>query len=393
MKRAFRCGPCFAAAALPILLANACTAQRNEQLLFAVAPGSPIDIEGSPSSVVLGDVNQDGQSDAAVMSMRGVTVLLGQGDGRFRATPGSPVQVPEGSTEMALGDLNGDGKLDLALASHGSYSVTILHGDGAGAFAPAPQPPVIMKEGQRPHTHGLHVGDLNGDGSLDLVTMNSDDNDVSIAFNDGKGGFTRASSSFGVRPSPYPGALGDVNNDGHLDIIATSTGRHSSAEEASTNALIVLMGDGKGGFRSVPVPLKTVLPWFVVVADLNADKNPDLLATHTERRELSVLIGDGKGAFTEMPDSPHDLGGRHSWYMGAIDVNGDGHLDVAAANGDGVRVMLGDGRGGFHAAPGSPFGTPEGTWQLAVGDVNGDAKPDVVTTNLEGGSVSVLLVQ
>src|SRR4029434_8768964 len=98
---------------------------------------------------------RDGKTDALVMSMRGVTVLLGQGDGRFRPTPGSPVQVPEGTTEMELGDLSGDGKLDLALASHGSYAVTILYGDGQGAFAPAPQPAVIMKEGQRPHTHDL----------------------------------------------------------------------------------------------------------------------------------------------------------------------------------------------------------------------------------------------
>jgi hypothetical protein len=351
-----------------------------------------MDIEGSPSSVALGDVNQDGKIDALVMSMRGVTVLLGQGDGRFRAASSNPVHVPEGSTEMALGDLNDDGKLDLALASHGSYAVTVLHGDGQGAFAPSPQPPVIMKEGQRPHTHGLLLGDLNGDNKLDLVTMNSDDNDVSIAFNDGQGGFARAPSSLAVGASPYPGALGDINNDGHLDIIATSTGRHSSAEEASTNALTALLGDGQGGFRAVSIPLRTVLPWFVLVADVNADHKPDLLVTHAERRELSVLIGDG-GAFTETPDSPHDLGGHYSWYLGAIDGNGDGYVDVAAANGDGVRVMLGDGRGGFRAAPGSPFKTPSGTWQLAVGDLNGDAKTDVVATNLEGGSVSVLLAR
>jgi hypothetical protein len=139
-----------------------------------------------------------------VASARGITVLLGQGDGRFRVAPSSPIKVPEPSTEMVLGDLSGDGKLDLALANHDSYGVTLLFGDGNGGFAIAPHSPVIMKEGQHPHTHGLHTGDLNGDGKLDLVSVNSGDNDVSVAFADGKGDFTRAASPFAVAASPYP---------------------------------------------------------------------------------------------------------------------------------------------------------------------------------------------
>jgi hypothetical protein len=72
-------------------------------------------------------------------------------------------------------------------------------------------------------------------------------------------------------------------------------------------------------------------------------------------------------------------------------LSGDGHADVVAAAGDGVRVMLGDGRGAFRTAPGSPFATGKGAWQLVVGDLNGDKKPDVATSNLESGTVTVLL--
>jgi hypothetical protein len=360
--------------------------------LFAPAPDSPIRLADAPGNVALGQVNRDGKLDLVVASRGGVNVLLGQGDGRFRVTPHSPIELPDPCTEMVLCDLDDNGNLDLALANHGSYRVTLLFGDGKGGFALAPQSPAIMKEGQHPHTHGLCAGDLNGDGKLDLVCINSDDNDVSVAFADGKGGFMRAAASFAVEPSPYPSALADLDGDGHLDIVATSTARPTPQQRSLTGALTVLLGDGRGGFRGGRVPVRTVAPGFVVVADVNSDRRPDLVATHLERRELTILIGDGRGGFAETAGSPFDLG-HTAWHVAVADVNADGKPDAAAAAGDGVCVMLGDGRGGFQRAPGSPFATGRGSWQLAAGDVNGDGKPDVVTSGLEDRTVNILLAR
>jgi hypothetical protein len=361
--------------------------------LFRAAPGSPIAVPDGPGNVALGDLDGDGKLDLVVAcgKAKSVTVLLGQGDGRFRPAPGGPVKLPAGPTEMVLSDLNGDGKLDLALANHDSYDVMLLLGDGNGGFALAPQSPIVMKEGKHPHTHDLNVGDLNGDGKSDLITVNSNpDNDISIAYGDGKGGFTRAPAPFTVGPSPYPGALADLDGDGRLDIIATSTGRSTPEEQASTNAVTVLFSDGKGGFRKNRVPLRTILPWFVAVADVNGDRKPDLMVTHAERNELTVLLGDGKGAFQEAAGSPFDLG-HSAWVVAVLDADGDGKADVVAAAREGVRVMLGDGKGGFKPAPGSPFPAGKGSWRLAVGDVNGDGKMDVVTPGVEDNTVTILL--
>jgi FG-GAP-like repeat len=376
--------------ALVALVGTACSATVVERPLLIPAPGSPIAVVDSPGSIGLGDVNQDGKPDLVAAGGRSVTVLLGEGDGRFHAASGGPIHVTDPPTELVLQDLNGDAKPDLALGSHDSYGVAILLGDGKGGFTPAPGSPVVMREGHQPHTHGLNAGDLNGDGAFDLVSVNSNDNDVSIAFGDGKGGFTRAESPFAVGASPYPGALSDLNGDGNLDIIATSTGRHTHSQESSTNALTVLFGDGRGSFRRGAIPLRTVLPWFVAVADVNGDRKSDLVVTHAERSELTVLLGNGSGAFTETAGSPFNLG-HYAWHQAVADLNGDNRPDVVAAAGDGVRVMLGDGRGGFRTAPGSPFATGKGAWQLVVGDLNGDGKPDVATSNLESGTVTVLL--
>jgi hypothetical protein len=98
----------------------------------------------------------------------------------------------------------------------------------------------------------------------------SEDNDVSVALGDGRGGFTRAPRSpFAVGHSPYPGALGDVNGDSYLDTIATSTARPNSQQEAATRALTVLFGNGRGDFRQSRVALRTMQPWFVAVGDVN----------------------------------------------------------------------------------------------------------------------------
>ena len=127
-----------------------------------------------------------------------------------------------------LGDVNGDGNLDLALASHESYKVILLFGEGRGRFVPAPSSPIVMKDGRKPHTHGLAIADFDGDGTADLITVNSnDDNDRGHARR-GQGRFTRAPGSpFAVGPGPYPLALGDLDADGSLDAAVTSTGFRS----------------------------------------------------------------------------------------------------------------------------------------------------------------------
>jgi hypothetical protein len=254
----------------------------------------------------------------------------------------------------------------------------------------APNSPIVMRLGEHPHTHGLVVADINRDNKLDLITCNSSDNDISLAFGDGRGNFTRAPQSFPVGPSPYPFAVGDVNSDGWPDIVATATATGPSRRQQLpfSRALTLLLSDGKGGLAPRQLPIRTGEPWFAAIADLNRDGKPDIVATHHEINAMTVMIGDGRGGFTEANGSPFDFG--VSLYQLIIaDVDRDATMDVVATSGNSIRVLLGDGRGGFKPAPAIAAGP--GAWRISMADLNADGAIDIVTSSADNNSVSVLL--
>ena len=382
-------------AAIALLTLASCAGATNP-LNSLFHPAIRIAMQSKPSNVAVADLNKDGRLDLIVASeeARTVSVMLGEKGGvPFRAASNQTITLSESPGEMAVGDVNGDGQIDLALDHHDSYKVTLLFGNGRGGFAPAPNSPIVMKQGQHPHTHGLGMGDFNGDGKLDIASVNNEDNDISVALGDGRGGFTNAPNSpFAVGPSPYPLTLADVNSDGRLDIVSntSATGPNRAQQLATSRALTLLVGDGNGGFKRNDIPLRTGQPWSAAVGDVNGDRKPDLVATHHDQSSLTVVLGDSAGGFREIAGSPFDMG-HNVWRFALADINGDKRLDVIAAGGDSVRVMLGDGAGNFTPAPGSPFATASGTWRLAIGDTNVDGKPDIVTSNTDSKSITVLL--
>jgi len=366
----------------------------QQRPMFAPASGSPIALGCGPGTIAVGDLNKDSKPDliAGCEQTRTLTVLLGTGAGAFRVS--NPLALPDPPGNMALGDVNGDGNPDLAIDSHDSYGVMLMLGDGKGNLAVASNSPIVMKQGTQPHTDGLGLADVNGDGKHDLITANNADNDISVAIGDGRGGFTRAPTTFAVGPSPYPFALGDVNNDKRPDIIATAsaTGPLRAQQLRSSFALTLLLNDGRGGFRRSDLALRTGQPWFADIGDVNGDGKADVVASHHDHSKLTVLTGDGTGRFLEGASSPFDFG-RNVFQVLLADVNRDGRPDALAAVGEGVSLLLNDGRGNFRTAPGSPVRSGQGVWRFAVADVNADGKLDLVTSNLESRSVSVLLGQ
>ena len=175
-------------------------------------------VTSAPYSFAVGDFNGDGKQDLAVpgSGSNNMAILLGDGTGHFSAAAGSPVAVGTNPTSAAAGDFNDDGALDLAVANANSNNVSVLKGDGTGRFASFPGSP-IATGGTYPAN--IVVADFNGNGEADVATENNNSNTVTILSGNGTGAFTPyAGSPFATGTDPQQLTVGNFDGLGPAEL-------------------------------------------------------------------------------------------------------------------------------------------------------------------------------
>jgi len=363
----------------------------NTRGSFVPVPDAWRPVPGPVQGLVLFDGDQDGDLDLVETRAQGWDgasgygmanhVAWNDGGGRFRqgVVPPIPLTVTGGA---ALGDLDGDGHLDLLCGGGG---VQVLRGDGRGGFAA----PLLR---QLPVRGKPELGDLDGDGDLDAVLVEA------LAFhvlhNPGDG-LLRASTSIfysglAAGSGGTDGVLGDFDGDGALDLLVVTVGRGRPPYYFAPEVDLLYRGDGRGGFAAVPTALPVGSASFDVTAgDLDGDGRLD-------------AVTDGGAVYRNTPARLVAESYRNPEYAGftraqLADMDGDGHLDLVCGNGcqsfglfsscdrftnsPPKTVLWNDGRGNLGGAEPLRSVLPTyfgNTRAVAVGDVDDDGDLDVV---------------
>ena len=230
------------------------------------------------------DLNDDGKLDVVMAFPRklgdvaGAYAALGKGDGTFQ-TQSAVYTAPSTYTGLVLIDFNRDGRLDIVTAGGGFVSVLLGKGDGTFPFT-GPDFPVASGTLIR----SLAVGDLNGDGALDVVAPDSEGMTLNVLLGKGDGTLL-AAQQFPCGQDPADVKIADLNLDGLPDIVATN-----DSGSASAGTVAVLAGKGNGTFVPYVAFGTGSGPHAVSIADLNGDALPDLVVANKNDGSLSVLL-------------------------------------------------------------------------------------------------------
>jgi len=272
----------------------------------------------NPYFVLAADFNGDGKSDLVVPDNNGgFQALLGNGDGSF----GAPVDTPLTYSvfSVAAGDFNKDGKADLVVtpSNTGSSSVNVYLSNGDGTFNLGAQYIVY------PNSY-VSVADVNGDGNLDLIVVATNNNGpYNLLVFPGNGDGTFKNPIFGPSDSYSTQAVvGDINGDGKLDIAVGTSGYQSSG-------IAFLAGNGDGTFgKQVYSNLGFQFSGSLVASDFNGDGKLGLAArANYYSSEAVIMSGNGDGTFG--PPVSYDSNSNGNGQAPIVgDFNSDGVSDL-----------------------------------------------------------------
>jgi hypothetical protein len=240
----------------------------------------------------------------------------------------------EWTNQLTIGDLDGDGALDIVFANGGNFSSAgtpqtqrVYINGGGGAFTDES----AARLGFSGLCRGVELGDIDADGDLDMIFVQDFQRLPALFRNDGAGNFTNITATHlpSITLSSSRAQFGDIDNDGDLDLYITN----GATNRFGCGQYMVYVNDGTGVFTDETAARHPIGSFCenmdCIFGDIDNDYDLDVMTAGTGTNNSRLFVNDGTGVFTQGA-FPGDTT-CYSYDFG--DVDGDGFIDLLGANG------------------------------------------------------------
>jgi len=234
-----------------------------------------------------------------------------------------------------------------------------------------------------PGVYDVGIGDFNQDGIRDIAAISLSLNRVSILIGSGNGNYLPP-ANYPTGITPHHLTVVDLDSDGALDLLtANYTASSVTVLYGNTNG----SGVADGTFGNSQVLAAGPNTFDLIAVDLNGDGKLDIATTNRGDGTSTIYRGLGGRQFLRMPTLSV---GPQPYHLVAADFNGDGSADLAFTSLTSHQVTLFAGNGSMAFQPKGSLGLTN-AYRLAVGDFNLDGRVDLVSSTAGNGSLQTWL--
>ncbi len=345
-----------------------------------------------PYSVSIGDIDGDGKPDLALPNFGSSTFSVL----RNTSTSGSVSFAPKldsatggHASSLSIGDVDEDGKLDIVIVNYVYNTISVFKNTstaGSISFAAKQSFPT----GNSPS--GAVIADIDGDGKPDIAVVNYSDNTISVLRNTGSSGVVSfaVNTDFAVGNLPNSITAGDFDGDGKLDIAVTNSGAATISILKNTSSI------GSVSFAAKVDYTSGTSPDGIAAGDIDGDGKPEIAVTNNTSNTISIFRNTGSAGTISFAAKADFVAGAGTHGLSISDLDGDGMLDIAAANHTDNSISIFKnistiGTISFNAKVDFTTGAGSFPQNPAIGDLDGDGRSDITAANNNGtGSAATL---